>query len=519
MITQSIKSLWEENEKLSKTFAEVVVRLPGLESPDGSLLEINLDTPIPDAYGSISDCHGRIEALLGIVRQIAKLKPVDFLLVPKNLLVGLGKPLQEIDSQLGQMLRAIDQVKSDGGLREIGEDHILHSVSQQAHPSINLRTYYQTADNHVDVALNTSNRILSIVNPKSYDPFSGALVGIRALEAELQVIRTDVVNLRKDARAKTTQIKTQANTASTKLSELEAHGTDALKSLSSFQDEAQNHVADTAKGKGQITELLANIGETQQQANTLKTQVDAFNPTFEEFQRKLDERNSTFESGKKEFDGLRKEMLVASKENKKYIQESKDTLNWNTASSLASSFSTSAQELEGPLWRSRAGFYVSILLLFGSAAIAFNGFPLLREYIIVPSFPASGNGVDATLVAGLLSALSIKIAVVLPAVLFVGFTSRRHRALFHQHQLYTYKKTVAAALPGFKDHADAHKEAMAAAAFARLLFNPQEDASRDLTRKAGGPGWLSRWLERVIHRSMKTVMAADGKSGSASDGL
>jgi hypothetical protein len=516
MINQAIKALGEENEKLLHAFSQVVVRLSALENPDGSPLELSLDAPIPDAFGSINKCHARIEALLGIITGISELKPDDFILVPKRTLNGITTAVSAIEAQFISMLTIIEQVESDGGLREVGDDLVLHSVNQQAHPSVDLKAHYQTADNQVDQALKSAHSILSIVSSKNYDPYSGALAGIRALEEKLQAIHKVVVGLRKDTKTKATLIDNQATATTATLAEMETQGQEALTAANSYSEGAKGSATEAAQGKEQITSLLTDITSTQQQATELKGQVEALQPIFEEFRKKLDDRNATFESGKKEFDDLREKMLAASEENDKLIQSSKDALGWTTASGLAGSFSTSAEELVWPLRLSRWGFYLSILLLFVSAAVAFNGIPLVREYIEIPKVPLLKGGIDATLLAAVLSVLSIKIAVLLPAVLFVGFASRRHRALFHQHQLYIYKKTIASALPGFKDHAKTHQEAMAAAAFARLLFNPQEDASRDLTREAGGQWWLSRWLERIITKGMRTVMAADGKPGSSS---
>lgn len=514
MITQAIKSLQDASKKLSTTFSSVVMTIPALESSEGSPLEVNLDAPHPDTFGSIRGCNGRIRALLGLAESITQFKPVDFRLVPKTLVTALPKSLAAIEEQLTAMLQGIEQVKSDGGLRDVGDDLIIHSVTQQAHPNVDLKAYYQSADSQVDQALKGVYGILSILKPQSYDPFSGAMASINALEEELQSIHKVVVGIRKDAKTKATQIEKQATSTTSKLTDLETLCQDALTAADGFRNAVEDHASESAKGKEQISGLLTDITKTEEQAKNLKGQVDALQPTFEEFQRKLDDRNSTFEEGKKEFDELRKEMLTASRINNKYIQESKEALGWTTASSLASSFSTSAEELVWPLRLSRWGFYFSIVLLFVSAAIAFNGIPQIREYVVVPKLPLFEGPVDAALLAAMVSVLSIKIAVLLPAVLFVGFTTRRHRALFHQHQLYIYKKTIASALPGFKDHAETHQEAMAAAAFARLLFNPQEDASRDLTREAGGQWWLSKWLERVISKGMRSVMAADGKPGS-----
>ncbi len=444
--------------------------------------------------------------MLGLTTGIANLKPAAFKLVPKTIVTALPQSLLAIEKQLSEMLIMIDNVRSDGGIQRVENDLIIHSVAQQVHPSIDLKAYYKNADAQVDQALKGVHDILSIVKPESFDAFSGAVVGITSIQKQLDAALVDVAKLRKDAKAKSTNISTHAASAAKGLESLEASRATVEKEAAAFKDEAAGHAKSADLDKSKIMALLADIEAVKSRGDTLNAQVEALRPALESFQKQLDDRNSTFEKGKAEFEKLREDMLKASEKNAEYIEQSKEALGWNTANGLAYSFAVSAQELIWPLRISRFGFYFSIILLFGSAALAFNGFPLLRQFFEVPTFPKSSEGVDMALVAGLLSVFSIKVAVILPALLLVGFTSRRHRALFHQHQLYTYKKTIASALPGFKEHANTHREAMAAAAFARLLFNPQEDASRDLAIEAGGRGWLSKWLERAVSKGFKSAV-------------
>lgn len=511
MITQAIKEIKNESTALSGAYAQIILKLPVLEDSAGTILEVNLDTNIPQAYGSINECNNRIKALVGLVSGLCKYKTSSFLLVPKSILTALPKSLATIRVQFLSLLEELEQVKSDGGFKDVTDDLIIHSVTQQTHPNIDLKTFYVAADNHVDQALKGVHEILAILKPKNLDPFLGAMAGINILEEEIIDAHKTVGRLRKDAKTKATQIENQANSTALRLTDLETLSQNSSNAALKFCEAAEKHANEATIGKEHVSVLLNDITETEEEAKTLRETIETFQSTFDDFQEKIDLRNSTFENGKKEFDDLRLEMLTLSKTSNKYIDDAKDALNWATASGLASSFSTSADELKGPLWRSRAGFYVAIALLFVSAAVAFNGIPWLHQFLEVPKLPKLGGVINATVMAIMLSVISVKIAVLIPAMMLVGFTTRRHRALFHQHQLYIYKKTIASALPGFKDHASSHQEAMAAAAFARLLFNPQEDASRDLTRDAGGQWWLSKWLERVISKGVKSVMAEDGK--------
>ncbi len=85
----------------------------------------------------------------------------------------------------------------------------------------------------------------------------------------------------------------------------------------------------------------------------------------------------------------------------------------------------------------------------------------------------------------------------LPGLLLVGFAARRHRALFRLREMYLYKFTVAASLAGFKGEAPEHEQAVAAAAFEQLLFNPVTYMEKEEppSRKDGR---LRRWLKKII---------------------
>ncbi|MEQ9448250.1 MAG: hypothetical protein RLN70_04985, partial [Rhodospirillaceae bacterium] len=92
-----------------------------------------------------------------------------------------------------------------------------------------------------------------------------------------------------------------------------------------------------------------------------------------------------------------------------------------------------------------------------------------------------------------------------PALLFVVFCLNRYRNLSSLREQYIFKKTVASAIPGFKEQAaaqdDPHAKAMTLAAFERLLFNPTELTTKDFGGRNGG-GWLSRKLTDLVRRAM-----------------
>ncbi len=164
MITQAIETIRSERQKLTDTFASVVVTLLGLQSSAGSTLKVNLDIEIPETLGGINWFDQRINAMLGLVNGITEIDPLGFIFVPKSLITALPTTLSNIEEQLADLLRGIEEVKSDGGIRDVDDDLVIHSVDQIIHPSVDLKVFYQKADNQIDQALKGVHDILLILN-------------------------------------------------------------------------------------------------------------------------------------------------------------------------------------------------------------------------------------------------------------------------------------------------------------------------------------------------------------------
>ena len=91
----------------------------------------------------------------------------------------------------------------------------------------------------------------------------------------------------------------------------------------------------------------------------------------------------------------------------------------------------------------------------------------------------------------------------LPGLLLAGFASRWHKRVSSEKDLYGYKKTVAAALPGFKaeierEDADKYTKAITAEAFERLLFNPYEVEQQSASTQEKKEGRIFRAIRELL---------------------
>lgn len=249
--------------------------------------------------------------------------------------------------------------------------------------------------------------------------------------------------------------------------------------------------------------MLERIGEINATATLVKAEVDNYKAAFAEFDTQLENRKLVFEAGSEQIKELGRELESAKEFAEKVISDAKEALGWGTVQSLTQSFATSARELETPVKRATVMVYISLAILAAWVVLVFiipaRIDPSLQLFLV----PDKVEGWAAILYV--FGNLGVRIAVVSPAVLFALFSLNRYRTFSHLRQQYIFKKTVASAIPGFKEQAaaqdDPHSKAMTLAAFERLLFNPAEIATRDFGGHSGG-GWLSRRLVTLVRQAM-----------------
>lgn len=259
-----------------------------------------------------------------------------------------------------------------------------------------------------------------------------------------------------------------------------------------------------AADRERISNLIEDIDRTRSKAEALDQRVTEYLPKFAEFDRALDQRTQTIKDGQEKLNALLDANAKLGTEADRLVINAREALKWATAQGLAQGFSLEAQTLDKPIASAIRAVYVSLALF---AVWAFVLFVVPHALSLpLPSFTTfDPNHVGTSIAQGFL-ALGTRLALLFPAIYLVLFCNKRYRELFIVREQYTFKKAIATAVPGFKEQAapadaDEHVRAMTAAAFERLLFNPREAATRDLSGEArGGP--LSRWLVRIVARAI-----------------
>ena len=260
--------------------------------------------------------------------------------------------------------------------------------------------------------------------------------------------------------------------------------------------------AQTSNEKSQ--QLLHSVSEINALAATLKTDVDEYQQSFSEFGERLNTRNHEFDAGSTKLANLIDELNQKSQFADSVIRNAKEALGWGTVQSLTQSFSTSADELQRPTQVATVMVFVSLLVLSVWVVLVFILPARFDPSLQLFTVPEKLEGWAAILYV--IGNLGVRLAVASPALLFALFCLSRYHSLSNLREQYIFKKTVASAIPGFKEQAaaqdDPHSKAMTLAAFERLLFNPTELATKDYGGRNGG-GWLSKRLVALIRQAVE----------------
>lgn len=276
-----------------------------------------------------------------------------------------------------------------------------------------------------------------------------------------------------------------------------------LEKRNEADEQARLLIESALRAEERSLSLLEKVDEIISRASDVKATVDAYKESFTAFDNQLEARSRQLEQGSKQLDNLSGQLQQKNKIAESVIENAKEALGWGTVQSLTQSFSTSAEELKSPARWATGMVFVSLLVLSVWVVLVFilpaRYDPSLRLFTV----PDRLEGWAAILYV--LGNLGVRVAVASPALLFALFCLNRYHNLSTLREQYIFKKTVASAIPGFKEQAaaqdDPHSKAMTLAAFERLLFNPTEVATKDFGGRNGG-GWLSKRLTNLVRRAM-----------------
>lgn len=254
--------------------------------------------------------------------------------------------------------------------------------------------------------------------------------------------------------------------------------------------------------KTKSEEDLVIIQKVLEESQRLKGQIEEYGAKFNLFDGELSGRNdlfSKFADKNRDFDSKSQESWG---EIQRLLSRSREVLGEATVSGLSDRYKAEMNSISRRLLWVQVTFYLSLVFVLVSGGAAFGFFPWLESMGItrVREMPAATSTDWGPLLVYWLSNSFGKLILLTPAFLMVVFTLKRQSELARLQSEYTFKYTVAASLAGFKTEAPTHAEAIVAAAFKEMLYNPMEKFSAGPQKDTS-----ISWLERLLTPHIKKV--------------
>ncbi len=463
----------EKAEKLGHLRANCTGRLQALAGKNGE--KLNFTKPIPEIEEGIGDIDTRVLGLIGLVTGLNG--EVNLGLVPKSLVNGLASQFSKLTERYQNLKNELDGLDSDGGIGNLDQNDFAIQ-SQNGQINLQLREFFQPIQDSVESALASYYRLASILRGTSFYDFSEAFRELSRQLSEAQKTQANLSKLVADEEKAQKQIQSlrkQADILKEELDRLKVEGEKDRKTITEYAEES--------------TQKVTAIRATNEQAEQVQAAVQNYQSDFNVFQKELEKRETTFKTGKEQQENLIKELKQTKAEIEEHKEQAEKMLAGATVAGLAGSFAAIRDKLEKELEGARRIFYLAVFLLFLSVLPLF-------VYILPGVEWMSGKKEEVNSLE-LVGQIIIRALLLLPAAWFAKFAAARHAALFRLKENYAYKYSVASSVDGFKKQAEPFKDAIAAATFFELTFNPA-DRMESKGHEERHPNPAMEWLMKKL---------------------
>jgi len=471
--------------KLAQIRVAVIATFQELEGPEKEHFDFSI--PIPGLNCTLAELDTRIAAIC----EIAKFDPgeKELVLVPQTITNNLIKQLDHILSHYQSIEDQFANITNNGGVGGLNPGSFgLRSKNGQV--SLDLSSLLQSVWKQSEGLISALFALLNIINGKGYTDFSGAFSSYSKALEEIEKRHTRLAEIERDATGNAQNVKALQSQSAPLKDEIERLKTEAEKDRKSLGEYASEG-----------TQSITKIRSTTEDAEQLKSLVDEYAATFENFQKRLDQREKVIAQGNAAQEELMKGLQKLELQIQDLNARAEAMLSGATVAGLAGSFGDIRDDLFTELEYARKAFYLAIFLLGVSVLpLAIYVIPGLGEWL---SLTTVATHVQSASVPELIGNIIARALLLLPAAWFAKFAAGRHADLFKLKEHYAYKYSVASSVDAFKKQAEPYKDEIAAATFFELTFNPAE--------RMGVKGSA----ERHPNRAMDWVM---GKLGATYDG-
>lgn len=504
MTTQLLESVFTTCETVTGLWVGNFEKIQNAKGLNGERFDI--DQTVPGNNTSLSGVDSRLNGSIDLITGLQGIDDVS--LVPKGYFTNLKSALEELQKRNEELQSAFHAIDQNGGYGNLDPSNF--SVqSKNGQQTIGFPKVLRRIDDALDNCLHHYYVLSSIVKGNQYTDFSSAF---RELSKQLEATRKDrqkLATLLEEAEHALksflekgrSELQAHVEKASAEHGELLALHEQAGKlqsELNRLKNDSEAERKTISEYAGESTEKVSSIRETAGQAEQLKTAVEGYKAQFEEFQKQLDGRMRSFTEGKQEQDRLIERLKEIEGEIQRLQDQAEHMLTGATVAGLASSFGEIRDNLTAEVNRARVIFYFAIVVLFVSVI------PLVM--LVIPGLSIFGLEDKPAAPGEFLGQMLVRALLLIPAAWFAKFAAARHAALFRLKEHYAYKYSVASSVEGFKKQAEPFKDAIAAATFFELTFNPAERMETKSHHEQRHPNLAMEWVMKKLGATY------DGKS-------
>lgn len=473
-----------------------------ISGPNG--IRPDISSSIPSLPFSLAEIKIRTAFATNICRSIVFNPSSKYVLYPKDTLTKINAGCKSANNEISNILNNVEthENRKDGIQNLDTENHV---TSYQDGYAIDFANTFRGLDSSVDVVILNASNIGHHIRKDGFNPISIAI--------------SDLSDSLEDVFEKKEQARVAARTA-------RARATDADKQLKSIMDivtkinedaiRSANNSEKIQATKNQIDALQEAINETRAKAEEADRVANSFLEKFEKFDQSAEQRQRFFNDQENQVKALTSSLKDANEYAERTIEETRIALNLGTANGLSSAFQKSEERLFWPTLGLAGLFVLSVAFLTWLifAAVKPSIVPLVPDGL-VPELPdriaeigRGGYSIYDSILT--ISDLGIRFLIILPGILAVRFSMKVLESSLLARRQYTFKSTIAAALPSFKQQVDDAGDGNLGAALSLRTFeaiteNPDKLLLRQQRRSKDddddGFAALYRYIRQMLQSS------------------
>ncbi len=495
-----MKSLDEPIEENYRVVKEKLDALKNLLNQAQASDEQKLDLSVGDPQESISfvDVESKVEQLGYWIESLVQSKYQE--LVPRFALIRILQQLEKTKNLLTGAFDDIEQRSANQTISEISTEALLITYDDGA--KIDVADLIRKLFSETDTAIYQFSVISHFLKVDGERQFYLARERVDRLAREISELgykaklEYDKVTAdMKSANIMVGDIKSNAETANVILSKVK-EDRDALDTeittIETLNEKSQSANEHAQENQSEIEGVRASVAQSEGFIEEKQQEIASLNERSSEALSNISAHNDGIIAVREQIDALNADAVAM--------------LQGATIAGLAGEYGKIRTEIERKLNGARRLVYIALTFLFISVIPMFLYSVLPFLPLIFPidvsrlqSAYEFGNGQ----LIGTLSGLGMRSILLVPAVWFATFASRRYDKLFRLKEHYAFKYSVATSVEGFKQQAPSFKDEIAAATFFELTFNPADRLDRGRAEPAKRSSVLKRVIEKLGDRSVK----------------